>query len=101
MVTMKDDYVTNSEFDSRIEIYDGKIKQYILKTQTELKSDFIQYFNDVIKNNKEDIHIITKNMNENMKTLNDKIDYNSKEVSGFKTLVIVALLAEILTRLIF
>jgi len=98
---MKDDYVTNSEFDSRIEIYDGKIKQYILKTQTELKSDFIQYFNDVIKNNKEDIHIITKNMNENMKTLNDKIDYNSKEVSGFKTLVIVALLAEILTRLIF
>ena len=77
---MSDKYVTHDEIDSKFEIYDGKIKSYISLKQSELKSDFIQYVNDIIKNNKANTALITTNMNTRMQAMETKIDIVSEKI---------------------
>lgn len=96
-----DNYVTQRELNTCIKIYDGKIKQHILTTQTELKSDFISYVNDIVKNNKENIGVITNNISSVMTKMGDKIDGVSKDLNVFKSMLIIALVVDILSRVIF
>ena len=100
---MSDKYVTHDEIDSKFEIYDGKIKSYIFLKQSELKSDFIQYVNDIIKNNKANTALITTNMNTRMQAMETKIDIVSEKLGTAKTLVIfalIALIADLIIRII-
>lgn len=82
-------FVTHAELKYIMESYEHNMKEYVTVSLYELKTEFIELFNRVISNNKEDMQCVSSGLND-----------LQKEISDFKTVIIVALLGFIFTQIL-